>query len=325
MLYRFKGEPRDPFSFKKTEKFQVPAPAPNKPNDAFEVTATEENQPRGVLSGQVEDVVPSSLKEFNAASATAIAPNGIDSLRFSNLNLVLVIGELSYGDTPEDKEYQKKFVTARLNEYIRGVLIPKLSRQGFKVKYLGVRDEVGEDILREPTLEIDYGETEGQGYTMYGGYGEPSVFGVVIDCTLLLVHPAIMAEQEVGMQSLKAENEESLKINILADQGAVLHNQALRYLRIQLNDLEFDLADWAPRRQLVLAFPDPLPPPSKLVLGLPPDRERPPPGIAGVPRTGIAGVPPAFPFRARSASSRSAQVLTVLSADSSSPFPTNEQ
>jgi hypothetical protein len=82
---------------------------------------------------------------------------------------------------------------------------------------------------------------------MYSGYGTPSVYGVEITCSLTLYHPTVMVGLGVWDATLLAVNDESIKMSFFADKEAVLHNQALKYLREQLNDLALDLTEWAPR------------------------------------------------------------------------------
>jgi hypothetical protein len=265
-LYKFKGEPSEPFVFKKSGNFQVPARTPDKPGDFKVVVAAEEDRPAMNLEVTIREVKPSSAREFNDTSALSDLPapaannqiaanqlvgatpsaDSTDSLRLQDLNLVVVVGDLFYGESPAEKAQQKRVVSAQLNQYVRGVLIPKLSRQGFKVKNLGVREEVVENPA-EPTLVIDYSEAEGQAFSMYSGYGEPAAYGVEITCSLTLYHPSVAAGSGIWDATLVAVNDESIKMSFFADKEAVLHNQALKYLREQLNDLALDLTEWAPR------------------------------------------------------------------------------
>jgi hypothetical protein len=256
-LYRFKGEPPDPFIYKKTGQFQVPTPTSDKPNDQITVFAAEEDHPAVTLKTEVREVKPSTAAEFNnigatptmLANAQALAtPGSADSLRLNSLDLVILVEELFYGETPAQKRIQKNRVLNHLNQYVRGVLMPKLTRQGFKVKNLGLREEAFEgDYPTEPTLVIEYSETGGQAYTMYAGYGEPSAYGVEISCSLTIYHPTVLPGLGIWDASLNAANDEEIKINFFADKEVALHNQALKYLRQQLNDLTLDLGEWAPR------------------------------------------------------------------------------
>ena len=259
-VYKFKGEPRDPFVYKQSGRFQVPKPDPAKPAHYIRVVAKEEDHQPGSLTFGMEEVKASTAKEFNDAgvgSATAVNADAAgfagsamnpDSLRFTNLNLVFSLGDLSYGETPAEKRQQERLVINYLNQYIRGVLIPRLTRQGFRVKHLGRNDEpFGEAGPAEPTIVVELSEESGQAYSMYSGYGPPSAHGVIITASVSLWHPRVLPGNTIWAATLTAENDESIQINILADIEAALHNQALKYLRQQLNDLSIDLADWAPR------------------------------------------------------------------------------
>ena len=243
-FYRFKGGPRDPFIFKKTEKFQVPLPAWDKPNDGLEVQFAEADRARGGLQRSVQDIVPSSLKEFSAADASALQPAEIDNLSFSNLDVVLVIGSLIYGNGPDDTEDRRNEVLALFNQYFRSVLFPRLGRLGIHARYLGVR-AFDENTLITPALVIHYNEEKGKQYA-WGASATPE-WGVLIDCSLALNLPGIFKGRGIWGATLHEENDESLKGNILANPQELLHKQALSYLRTELNDLEFDLADWGPK------------------------------------------------------------------------------
>ncbi|MEK6336587.1 MAG: hypothetical protein AABM67_16795 [Acidobacteriota bacterium] len=253
-FYLFKDEVSNKFISKKTEKFQVPIPSPYKPNDGFEVTFEDERAP-GLFPGVAGHAVLSSLKEFNAADGNALAPAEIDKLRFSNLDVVVVLGRLIYGYGPDDAQDRKNAVLALFNQYFRGVLFPKLSRLGIKARYLGVRDTFDENTLTAPALVIHYKEDEGRPYVW--GASTTTVLGVVIDCSLTLNYPGILRGQGIWGATLQEENDETLKGNILANPQELLHNQALRYLRAELNDLEFDLADWGPKKAPGAGVPRP--------------------------------------------------------------------
>ncbi|MEO8433394.1 MAG: hypothetical protein ABI596_00740 [Pyrinomonadaceae bacterium] len=254
-LYRFKADPSDPFIFKKSGNFQIAGPTTDKPSGYKVVVAAEEDRPSQNLEIQIREVKPSSAKEFNAAIATPASPannqivaptDSTDSLRLQSFNLVIAIGDLFYGETPAEKRQQKNLVSVQLNQYVRAVLLPKLTRQGFKVKNLGIRDDVPETPT-EPTLVIDYSEAEGQAFTMYSGYGEPAAHGVEITCSLTLYHPSVITGVGIWDATLVAVNDDSIKMSFFADKEAVLHNQALKYLRQQLNDLILDFSDWSPQ------------------------------------------------------------------------------
>jgi hypothetical protein len=253
-LYRFKGEPSEPLVFKKTGKFQVSTPP--SPISQITVYAAQEDFHGPTLIADVREVQPSSADEFNgAASRPVIAnpqalstPGVADSLRLNSVNVVMVVGEIFYGETPAQKRIHKNRVLNNLNQYVRGVLIPKLTRQGFKVRNLGLLEEAFPgDSPTEPTFAIEYSEAEGQAYTMYAGYGEPSVYGVEINCSLGIYHSGVLPGLSIWDASLTASNDESIKMNFFSNKEVVLHNQALKYLREQLNDLTLDLSDWAPR------------------------------------------------------------------------------
>jgi hypothetical protein len=263
-LYGFYGESSRPETFLKTRDFSVPfSLIPRKPL-TISVSKTENPKPDEASidpnkPSSINSVLPSSAQEFNegdhGVTPTAqLVPMGEapfdsrDALRFSEINIVATIGELYYPETDAQKRRARAAATRYLSQMVSGFLIPRLARQGFRAKYLGVFEELPPP--EQPTLTIAYEETEGSAYSMFG-VGEPEAHGVTITCSLSLDHPAL-GETPIWSEELTGENPEEIKVNLLASNyEAILYQNALRNLRGEFSKLNIDVGDWALRSRAV--------------------------------------------------------------------------
>jgi hypothetical protein len=264
-FYEFYGDSPRPETFMKTRDFNVPAsliatkPLTISINNTENLKPDEEsidpNKPATIRS-----VLPSSAREFKdsdlggqqpaQATQTEAGDNPADDLRFSEINIVAMIGELYYPETDAQKRRARAAATRYLSQMVTGFILPKFARQGFRVKYLGVREKPGP--AEQATLSISYEESEGDAYSMLG-IGDPEAHGVVITCSLSFVHPAL-GESVIWEDELIGDNPSEIKVNILASNyEAILYQNALRHLRNEFSAVRIDVSDWALRTQAARA------------------------------------------------------------------------
>lgn len=156
-------------------------------------------------------------------------------MKFEKIDCVLMIKDLFYAKNDDQKKEQTAEVEEYLSKYINNILLPKLISQGFKVKYLGVKNHL-------PTstgggiLTIDYNESEGAKYVSRLGR---EFQGVRITCLLNLVHP--ITRRLIWADRMEITNP-GLFFEFTAPKG--LHRNALERLELEFERININLGDW---------------------------------------------------------------------------------
>ena len=161
------------------------------------------------------------------------ARNSINELKFDRIEIVLLIHNLYHADGDEGREEVKE-VDQWLKRYVENLLLPKLTNQGFTVKYLGAH--VSPKQGRQAILTIDYAETVGG---WYGFFGRDDFQGINISCILRLIHP--ITGKVVWEDRLIASN--SFSTCIFGNP----HKNALENLESEFKRIDINLDKWAQR------------------------------------------------------------------------------
>jgi hypothetical protein len=203
------------------------------------------SQPTPVLVMPHNGVPPGKFiteDEFNKVTVARPAPDSepeklLDSGRLTTIDVTVSIKNLYYAKDEEQKKEGLRAAGARLDDFVKRFIIPKLKRQGFRANYLGanlVGPQPGHGLL-----SIDYDEQEGRRFSRDFPRIGSTVYGVDINCSLKLKHPSVTPATPVWSRWLVAGNDFYVEGDLYAN--------ALENLKAKFEETVIDLQNWAPR------------------------------------------------------------------------------